>query len=46
MNKAQVTGVDSYIEELERFGISFANTSTKDAKEKAKEFLTTKTYYQ
>ena len=45
MNKAQVTGVDSYIEELERFGISFANTSTEDAKEKVKEFLTTNTYY-
>lgn len=42
MNEAQVTGVDSYIKELERFGISFANTSTEDAKE----FLTTNTYYQ
>lgn len=42
MNEAQVTGVDSYIEELERFGISFANTSTEDARK----FLTTNTYYQ
>lgn len=42
MSKAQVISVDSYIEELERFGISFTNTST----EEAKEFLTTNTYYE
>ena len=46
MNEAQVTGVDSYIKELERFGISFTNTSTENPKEDAKEFLTTNTYYQ
>ena len=42
MNEAQNTGVDSYIKELERLGIGFANTSTEDAKK----FLTTNTYYQ
>lgn len=42
MSTAQVIRVDSYIKELERFGIGFANTSTEDAKE----FLTTNTYYQ
>lgn len=42
MNEAQVIRVDSYIKELERFGISFTNTST----EEARNFLTTNTYYQ
>lgn len=42
MNEAQVISVDSYIKELERFGISFTNTST----EYARNFLTANTYYQ
>lgn len=42
MSRAQVIRVDSYIKELERLGIGFANTSTEDAKE----FLTKNTYYE
>lgn len=42
MSKAQVISVDSYIEKLERFGISFTNTST----EYARKFLTANTYYE
>lgn len=42
MNEAQVAGVDSYIKELERLGISFAKKSTEDARK----FLTTNTYYE
>ena len=42
MSEAQVIRVDSYIKELERLGISFANTSTEDPTK----FLTTNTYYE
>lgn len=42
MNKAQVTGVDSYIKELEDFGITFNDMTT----EGARKFLTTNTYYE
>lgn len=42
MNEAEVTGVDNHIKELERFGISFTDTTT----ERARKFLTTNTYYE
>ena len=42
MNEAQVTGVDSYIDKLNYFGITFTDMTT----ECAKKFLTTNTYYE
>lgn len=42
MNEVQVTGVDSYIDQLNYFGITFTDMTT----EEARKFLTKNTYYE